>query len=398
MRATLPLIISGTALIAASYGLARFGYGLFVPAFSTDFDLTSTVTGSISSGGFLAYCAAAAIALRLAESPRWNVLLAGLAATMGSIGIAVSISGGMLALSVLVAGAGAGFASPGTVALVERAVRGPVVDRMQAIVNSGTGFGVVLAGPLALAFSENWRTAWWLIAAVSAGSTISTLLATKSAAGSAGSSTGSAGAVARSGFDPGILKPLGFALVSALLAGASSAAVWTFGRSVVGTAGQLSSREATAFWILLGTAGVAGAFSGDLVTRWGLRSAWTATALAMALATGVTGAAPGFSPALYFAGALFGASYVALSGVLIAWASRALPGQASAGTAALFITLAGGQAGGAALVGFLLDIAPPVWAFCCAATISVLSLIPAFAGTSRPSSRRPVPEVLSTHD
>jgi len=53
VRTSFPFIISATALIAATYGLSRFGYGLFVPAFNQSFALTPTVTGSISSGSFI---------------------------------------------------------------------------------------------------------------------------------------------------------------------------------------------------------------------------------------------------------------------------------------------------------------------------------------------------------
>lgn len=387
MNRSLPLIASSTALIAAAYGLARFGYGLFVPMFMADFGLTATITGAISSGGFIAYCVAAAAAFRMAGSPASNVLLAGLTATLGSIGVALSPTPAILALSVLVAGSGAGFASPGTVALVERST-GVTVERKQAIVNAGTGFGVILAGPLALVFSENWRTAWWLIAAISATATVATLLNNRRSARARP-------APAPEIISAGIFKPLGWAAVCAALGGASTAAVWTFGRSTVETAGQLSATEATLFWTLLGAAGVGGAISGDLVIRWGLRAGWITGSLALAFATGIIGAFPSLLVAAYLAAAVFGASYVALTGVLIAWASRAVPGRASAGTAVLFIALAAGQSGGAVLIGFLLDLAPAVVAFGCAALIAVASLVPAVVGTPAGNTvRRPAPVPL----
>lgn len=409
MKKTFTLIVSGTALIAATYGLARFGYGLFVPMFMVEFGLTSASTGAISSGGFVAYCVAATIAFRLAASPRLNVLLAGVAACVGSVGVAVSASPWMLAGSVLVAGAGAGFASPGTVALVERAASG-TADRMQAIVNSGTGFGVILAGPLALMFSDNWRSAWWLIALLCAGSTLATLLNAHSAPRASSTIIRSFHTNSTSARRPAVslpetpqspaaitLKPLRWAAACALLGGASSAAVWTFGRATVTTAGQLTEADVTVFWILLGAAGVGGALSGDLVTRRGVRTGWLAASLAMALATGLVGAFPAVAPAVYIAGAVFGASYVGLTGVLIAWASRILPGRAAAGTAALFIALAAGQAGGAVLIGLLLDIMPSIAAFCCAALLAGCSLVPALYGTSTTAATaadRRLPSVL----
>ena len=52
---TAQLTGAGLALIAACYGLARFAYGLFVPAFSDEFGLTAATAGAIASGSYAAY-------------------------------------------------------------------------------------------------------------------------------------------------------------------------------------------------------------------------------------------------------------------------------------------------------------------------------------------------------
>lgn len=370
MRTSVPFIISATALIAATYGLSRFGYGLFVPAFNQSFALTPTVAGSIFSGSFVSYCLAATVAYRLVTLPRLTVLLAGSVAAAGSIGVAVSGSAVVLAISMLIAGAGAGFASPGLVSLVQVRVDSLASTRAQAVVNSGTGYGVVIAGPLALILADQWRTAWWIIAAINAAATVAVLVTVKFP----GTKTATC---ERRAFRLTELKPLRLISVAALLAGVSSAAVWTFGRSLVTTEGHMSESEATAFWVCLGTAGVAGAFSGNIVSKWGLRTGWTITSALMGLATLVIGVLPSNVISVYVGGAVFGASYVALSGVLIAWATEALPERAAAGTAALFITLALGQATGALLIGALLDATNPIFAFVIASVIAGTGLIPA---------------------
>lgn len=367
MRHGFAFLVSATALIATTYGLTRFGYGLFVPAFAGTFSLTPTLTGGISSGSFAAYCVAAAMAYRLAAAPRATVVLAGATAAGGSAGVALSTSPLMLALCMVIAGAGAGFASPGLVTLVEEKIR-TAQARAQALVNAGTGFGVVLAGPLALLLMGQWRTAWWIIAAFNIAATAAVLLTTPRRAGTR-ARTGS--------FAFRQFLRLRAATVAAFLAGSASAAVWTFGRSVVSTEGRMAELGATVFWTLLGAAGIAGAFSGDLVIRWGLRRAWISTAAVMGAATVTLGVLPSSAFAVYAGGALFGASYVALSGVLIAWATEALPARAAEGTAALFIVLALGQAAGAILVGSLMDAAGPAVAFVVAAAVAGASAIPA---------------------
>jgi predicted MFS family arabinose efflux permease len=382
VRTNLPFVISATALIAATYGLSRFGYGLFAPAFGRTFDLTPAVTGTISSGSFVAYCIAAAAAYRMTGAPRRTVLLAGAVASAGSIGVALSGSVAVLAVSMLIAGAGAGFASPGLVTLVEEKISSADADRIQAVVNSGTGFGVVVAGPLALILTDQWRTAWWIITIINISATIAVLATSRR-------STAVPRALERPAFRIADLGPLRLAAAAALLAGVSSAAVWTFGRSLVVTQGQMTEPEATVFWVCLGAAGIAGAFSGDLVTRWGLRTGWITTTTLMGSATLAIGAWPADVTAVYVAGGAFGASYVALSGILIAWATRVLPGRSAAGTAALFITLALGQALGALLIGALLGMVGPTPAFAISAVIAGASIVPAIRGTAptRPNSR-----------
>ncbi|WP_253904226.1 MFS transporter [Arthrobacter sp. Br18] len=375
MRTQLPFIAGATALIAATYGLARFGYGLFVPAFSRSFDLTPAVTGTISSGSFVAYCVAAAAAYRMARAPRRTVFLAGAVASAGSIGVALSGSAMILATSMLIAGAGAGFASPGLVTLVEERISSPDAARAQAVVNSGTGFGLVIAGPLALILTDQWRTAWWIIAAINVAATVAVLTTGKLS--TARTRTGGCAS-----FRLADLKPLRPAAMAALLAGASSAAVWTFSRALVTTEGRLSESEATLFWVCLGAAGIAGAFSGDLVTRWGLRTGWITTTTLMGSATLALGAWPASNLAVYGGGAVFGAGYVALSGVLIVWAARILPDHSAAGTAALFISLALGQALGSLLIGALLELTDPLLAYAIAAVIASTSIAPALRGTS----------------
>ncbi|MDQ0770954.1 cyanate permease [Pseudarthrobacter defluvii] len=76
------------------------------------------------------------------------VILAGSTATLGSVGIAAAQEAIFFALAVLVAGMGAGFASPALVELVQRNTATARGAQLQSIVNSGTGFGVVAAGGL----------------------------------------------------------------------------------------------------------------------------------------------------------------------------------------------------------------------------------------------------------
>jgi len=255
------------------------------------------------------------------------------------------------------------------VALIAEAVSPDSRPRAQAVVNSGTGAGVVLSGPLALA---GHRRAAWLCFAVL------TLAATTTvwAASASGSSDARPTALHRRG-PTSPLRHLRSAIAAAALVGAGSAAVWTFGRELVVTSGSLDAVGSISFWTALGAAGLGGALVGDAVQRWDITRTWMLLALLLAASTLLLVIYPGVPAVAFLSGAVFGATYIGLSGVLIAWGTRCQPTTPATATASLFIVLTLGQAVGAALTGALLESTNPSVAFTVAAIIAACSGIPA---------------------
>jgi predicted MFS family arabinose efflux permease len=378
------LVVSGMALIAATYGLARFGYGLFLPRFTETFEMGSVVSGLIQAGSFLSFCLAAVLASRLAARPRLVILCAGVTATLGSAGVAASPTVVVLAVSVVLAGAGAGFATPGLVTLIERNLVPARQESAQTVVNAGTGAGIVVAGILMLLTIAQWRLGWAAMAAIVALATVATLRADRSAPQDHVADRPSR-VRARD------LVPLARPIAAAALAGASSAAIWTFGRTVMAASRPDGETYSIVAWMVLGAFGVLGATAGKLVQAWSLRTAWILTTVVMAGATIVLGAAPGAPLAAYLSVALFAAGYTAVCGVLILWAARMVPDRASEGTAALFIALAIGQAAGSVMLGVLFSPTAPALAFTLAGILGILAVLPAMrrrpeARSSRPTS------------
>ena len=57
------LVAPGLALIAVTYGLARFAYGLFLPEMRGAFGLSPSLLGAIGAGSYIAYGGAIVVAL-----------------------------------------------------------------------------------------------------------------------------------------------------------------------------------------------------------------------------------------------------------------------------------------------------------------------------------------------
>jgi predicted MFS family arabinose efflux permease len=370
------LVLPGLAVIAVTYGLARYGFGLYLPQFRTAFGLTPGTAGAIAAAGYLAYCAAAAVGQRLAGRGRgrWALWLAGGTAALGSLLVAIAWSVPALAVGALVAGSGAGAATPALVAAVAATVRPDAEPRAQALVNSGTGAGVVAGGLLVLVAPGAWRPAW-------VGFAVAAVLVT----GWADRNSRWPRAAASHPRAPlrGLVRPL----VAAGVAGAGCASVWTFGRDLLTADGGLPGGTTGLLWCVLGAAGLIGGLSGDLVLRAGLRGAWLCSAGTAAAAVVLLAALPG-SPVVVALGlAGFGAAFVALSGVLIVWGGRRVPGAQAQAAATLFIGLTVGQAAGALVLGAVADAAGTRAAFLVAAV-----LVLAAAAAAEPAVPRPAAE------
>jgi predicted MFS family arabinose efflux permease len=358
------------SLIAVTYGLARFAYGLFVPELRTEFGLDGAAAGAIAASSYVGYCVAIAAATLLTArwGPRPIAVTAGLAAVAGTALIAAAPTTAVLAAGVVVAGSSTGLASPPLADAVARWVTADRRNRVQTVVNAGTGLGVMVSGPIALLVNENWRVAWWVFAATAVAVTAWTAIAIPGRHDSA-----------RDGQDatnlpspllpPGALRLLG----AAALVGLASSAVWTFGRDIAVTSGGASPQSATIMWIVLGAAGLLAAFTGDLAARVGPRTAWSAATLTLAAATACFALAA--HPAILVAAAAFGAVYIALTGLLLLSGTQIYPDAPAFGVGAAFLLIAVGQAVGAPLIGILTDLTSQPTAFLIAAAAAAPAVV-----------------------
>ena len=354
---TVRVVVTASGVIAVAYGLARFGYGLYLPTFTAEFALSRAAGGSIAAGSFAGYCLAALLAHRLVSRGQARAALWVAAALVGTGAALVSgtWSPASLACAVVVAGSGAGMASPAMVAAVDATVRRERADRAQAVVNSGTGVGVVVAAVLVTVAPGGWRATWGGIAVAAVLVAWATDRATTWPIARPAASP-PAPRTAMSAQLVLLRRPA----LAAVLAGAGSASVWTFGQDLLATSSGVSVGARTALWGVLGAAAVLGAASGDAVRRLGVPTAWASTVTITAAASLALPHARDSLALAALALAGFGAAYTALSGVLIAWGDRLAPRAPAQATAVLFIALAAGQALGALTLSLLaahLDLA-----------------------------------------
>ncbi|MDN4612808.1 MFS transporter [Arthrobacter burdickii] len=370
--------VTAVALIAATYGLARFGYGLFLPSFSESFALTPMIAGLLSSGASVTYCISAAFGFRYApRHPRFTTILAGSTATLGSGGIAAAQGTSSFSIGVLLAGMGAGFASPALVELVQRNVAPAKQNRLQSVVNSGTGFGVVAAGALALQLGASWRAAWILIAVITFTAMVAVLRADISRTEALSGVPRREDVSAHTGGSS--IRGLRWPMAAAFVFGVGSAAPWVYGRSLLEDVGGMTTETSATVWMALGAGSAGAVLLAPWLARHSVKITWYVTVSATSAATVAFALAPTL-PALSLATAgLFGLAYTAASSVLIIWTSFTAANSA-AGTSILFTCLVLGQALGSTVTGALVESTDLIFAF---VTAGVLCLFSAFGATTQ---------------
>lgn len=357
--------MAGTALIAGTYGLVRLAYGLFLPDVQDSLGLTSAQAGWVSSGASVVYCLGALVGLVADRWPRLLVLAALGTAAAGAAGMALAPEAGTFVPAAIVGSAGAGLASPGLVGLVARNVAERSRDRAQAVVNSGTGPGLVAAGALALVLLPSWRPGFAIgaIATVVAGGLVLALDRSRSAGREVDEPPG---------WSWRALTDLRIPAVGALLLGAASAAVWTYGPVHLRAEG-IGPTWTTLAWMAVGAGGTATVVTAGVQARLRPTRAWSLTVTGVALTVAALAPAAGQHAVAILAFLLFGWAFVAATSALIAWSAQAVPDRAAAGTAALFIALTLGQAGGSALAGTIADHGGLRLAFLVAAALALLA-------------------------
>jgi predicted MFS family arabinose efflux permease len=344
-------VSAGVGVVAVSYGLARYGYGLLLPDMRNAFGLSSAALGLIASTAYASYllAVASAGALTARHGPRLVVVAGGVLAVVGMIVIAVAPTGPVLAAGVFIAGASGGLVFPPFADVVTDLLEHRTRSRAIATISSGTGWGVVAAVPIALLAGDEWRVAWLAFTALAV---LATLWAARTVPNTAGAPrTGNEGRLQASWF---VCPRSGPLLAGALLIGLAASVYWTFAVDLAGQAG-LGREGARLLLGVVGAASLAGGLGGDLLERFGGRAALVLTALLMATALALLASAASEWPGAVLSAAGFGAAYSLIVALQTIWSARVFADRPAVGLGAVMFVLSVGLLAGPPVAGALAD-------------------------------------------
>jgi predicted MFS family arabinose efflux permease len=353
-RSARPLMLAsaGIGVVGASFGMARYGFGLLAPDIRASFQLTNSAIGLLAAASYITYVVTSITAgmLSVRLGARTVVAAGGFCAVSGMVIAGTAATPGLLFAGLLVAGASAGFVFPPFSDVVSGSLAPDRRARVLAAISSGTGWGVALAAPIALLAGESWRTAWLLFAvaaALATGWALAVLpLVDKSAA---------AGMTVR--LRPGWFvcprsSPL---LTGALLIGLASSTYWTFAVEHLQSQGGLSTANSRIVLAVVGLASIGGTASADAVRHLGARAAFILAAVAEAVSLALLALLPGTLAVALSSAVLFGAAYNTVVAVEVIWSAQIFAGWPSAGVAAVMVMGALGLLTGPPILGAVAD-------------------------------------------
>jgi len=333
------------------------------------FGLDATTVGLLASGAYVTYLAAtvASISLVARRGPRSIAIFAGLLAALGMATIGRASNVPELALGVVVAGASSGFAFPPFADLAAEHLDSHRRGGVLAAISSGTGWGVALAAPVAIAFTRDWRAAWLTFAATALVVSMAVrVLLPEPKDGVHGSQTPQ---LKVSWFMCARSRPL---LLSAFLVGLSASVYWTFGPDAVQSA--QGATMARILFVVVGISSIGGAFANQVLRRLGTAGGFRlcGALLSCSLALIIAGASR--APLAIASGLAFGITYNLVVAVQVIWSDEVFASRPSAGLAATMLMFALGQILGPTLAGLVVDRTGVSTAFGLAAGVMALNL------------------------
>lgn len=354
------IALASAMIVAVSYGWGRYNYGLFLPEIKNAFSLTPYWLGLIGSLSYSGYILATLITSLLASQlgPRLLITLGGACASIGLLLVAQAQSPLMLLFGLVIAGMSPGLCYTPLSDVVVHTYPKSQQGRAYAFINTGTGFGVIMVGPLALWLGAQWREVWVILSFLAVLITLWIWCLMPSKPNQLKSEVSQGLPSLNWLFNLKRLKLYLFAFTIGL----ASSVYWTFSVDIIseasgeaeilGMSGQFGTRL---FWIVLGATGCFGMIAGDVVRRVGLTAAIKLFSIMISASMLLLSLGASNTSLTLTSAAMFGGSFVILTAFVGIWSVHSFYQRPSAGFGLAFLIMSLGQFVGPFVAGIIAE-------------------------------------------
>lgn len=365
------LIVVGLPMIAVTYGLSRFSYGLMLPYINETMNMAQSTSGVISSLSYIAYCIAIILAMAFSNraAPKTILIVAGFSSIIGLGIISVSGNAGVLGLGIFLAGLSTGFSSPPYADIINTNVEIRLQNQTNSWINSGTSIGTALTGVIAIIMTDSWRETYLIFMVIA----IVVLFANYKVLPK--NQNHALKENVKAGFSKEEWSKAIPIILASLLLGISCSAYWTFSRDFMLQNESVPDYLGEWLWVIIGIAGLLGGTAGVFIDKFGLMPAYRISVIALSTSSLLLGIFADYIMIGFLSPALFGSSYIFMTGVLIAWGISVFKSNPSFGLGIPFLILALGQALGSIFSGVIADQISYNVLFIGASLIGYISLI-----------------------
>ncbi|MDZ7801390.1 MAG: MFS transporter [Trueperaceae bacterium] len=377
-RPTLRVGMAGLLALAATYGLGRQAYGLFVPSFRAEFTLGLDAVGYLAGAAQFGYLVAT-VATGVIEArfgPRLPVVAGCILLAVGAVLVATAGATGPLVVGVILAGTSAGGAwAPFSDAVAQRVPRGRQ-RRALALVNAGSPAGLLIASLVVAITGSSWRLAWAAFALVG-------LVAAAVNAAVLPNVPPTRDTTVEWGWK-GLVAPSALRLFAvAALASMTSGAYFAYAPEAAQAAG-LPTWIGAAMWGALGLSGGAvGAFGGEIADRFSLGRPLAVTWLGLAAALASLLVVMGTPAGALGSAAVFGVTFTTGYAFIAMWSQEVFPQRPTTGFTVTIVFIAAGFVVGPILYGVVATFLGRPWAPVVAAVPAVLAAVLSVAPPAR---------------
>jgi len=342
------IAIVGFIATAVAFGPGRMAYGMFLPQLRETFEFGTGTGGLVAGLGFAAFFLALLVTGWLTPrfGPRLPVIVGGVSALAGFVLTALAPNLSLMSVGIALASASAGFAWTPFNDMAQKVVAEHHQKRVLSIVSTGTTFGIIAAGLLALGVAllgQPWQIAWWVFAAISLSVLVAPMFLLSKQEVFEGPYQLDLGRVFRELRYHKAISLYGFAFSF----GATNGTYLSYWIEHISQSGGLAGIPAEligpVLFVAFGLAGCLGLLTGDIEEKIGLRPllliVFTSSAVSLLLLA--------FLPANWFgavaSAALQGICLMALSAIYSFWSERLYPDIPSLSFTAVLVVYATGN-------------------------------------------------------